>query len=133
MIARLLQLSGGCPLERAPAWRDSELCCDLPHGLSDLVLLEPKMLILPPQVLEVPVQLFGLFLCRADALTRLVVGREQLGQEVQELTGLLDPLRDSLSRFSSGCGVHDHPSIAERSTGTYPASSRSPYHSSLAS
>jgi len=32
------------------------------------------------------VQLFGLFLCRADALTRLVVGREQLGQEATELT-----------------------------------------------
>src|SRR5439155_1563309 len=91
---------------------------------------EPTVLILPPEFLDVLVQPFSLLLRRADALTRLVVGREQLGQKAEDLTGLLDPLRDSLSGFSSGCGVHDHPrllrgalrlhsSMAERSTGTY--------------
>src|SRR5438552_3303555 len=82
----------------AAARGDTELRRDLSHRLGDLILLEPEQVILPLQVLDVLVKLVH-FLLRCSA--RVVVARDELGQETEDLPRLLDPLRDSLSRFSS--------------------------------
>src|SRR5882724_389559 len=94
-------LAGPGSLEGAPAWRDPELRGDLRHRLSDLVLLEPEQVILALELLD--------FLLRRGA--GMVVARQQLGQQTEDLARLLDPLRYSFSRFSSGCRVHDHPRL----------------------
>src|SRR5262245_40065900 len=98
-------LAGSGPLERAPARGDAELRRDLSHRLCDLVLLQPEQVILSLQVLDVLVQPVYFLLCCG---ARVMVTREELGQEREDLARLLDPLRDSLSGFSSGCGIHGH-------------------------
>src|SRR5438445_11314187 len=109
-------LPGGGSVEGTPWRRDPELRGDLSHRLSDLVLFEPEQVILALQVLEVLVKLVH-FLLRGGA--RVVVGRYELGQQAEDLPSLLDPLRDSLSRFSSGCMSHGQSTSIQRSCLSY--------------
>src|SRR2546426_10445575 len=68
-------------------------------------------MVFPLEVLDLFVEPFRFLLRRGGPLARLVVAHHQLWQETEDLACLFDPLRDSLSRFSGGCWVHDPPRL----------------------